>query len=92
MQHKRLRQILADSVGLADEPLPGLPIIELAGDYRVLIERHNGVTEYRPGRICVRVSYGLVRICGCDLQLTQMSRSQLVVSGRIDCVQLERRG
>lgn len=82
---------LADSADLSGEPMPGLPVVELAGDRRVLIERHGGVTEYSSERICVKVRYGAVCISGCGLELTCMTREQLVVTGRIDCVQLQRR-
>lgn len=85
-------QRLADSADLDAEPLPGVPVVELAGEHRVLIERHGGVTEYSCERICVKVRYGTVAVSGCNLELTRMTREQLVISGRIDCVQLLRRG
>lgn len=83
---------LADSIDLSDEPIPGLPLVELAGDRRVLIERHSGVTEYSTEKICVKVRYGQVCISGCGLELTCMTREKLIITGRIDCVQLLRRG
>lgn len=83
---------LADGADLGEEPLPGLPIVELAGDRRVLIENHFGVKEYSRERIGVKVTYGQVTICGGDLELRHMTRRQLVVSGRIDCISLCRRG
>lgn len=85
-------QMLADEADLPSEPLPGVPVVEVAGENRVLIERHAGVTEYSRERICVKVRYGLVCVCGCGLELTRMTREQLVISGRIDCVRLQRRG
>lgn len=92
MEKSNWIQKLADGADLAAEPLPGVPIVEVAGENRVLIERHSGVTEYSRERICVKVRYGAVCICGCSLELTRMTREQLVISGRIDCVQLQRRG
>jgi len=91
MQRVSWMQRLADGMDLSGEPLPGVPVVEIAGDCRVLIERHAGVTEYSRERICVKVRYGVVCICGCGLELTRMAREQLVISGRIDCVQLQRR-
>lgn len=83
---------LADGADLGAEPLPGQPIVEIAGDRRVLIENHFGVKEYSRERIGVKVNYGQVTVCGCGLELTRMTREQLVISGRIDCVTLQRRG
>lgn len=85
-----LRQ-LADSANLHSEPLPGVPIVELAGDHRVLVERHGGVIAYGPEEIRIRVRYGVVCISGCGLELTQMTQQQLIISGRIDRIALERR-
>ena len=91
MQRVNWMQKLADGVDLSGEPLPGMPIVEIAGECRVLIERHGGVTEYSRERISVKVRYGTVTVCGCGLELTRMTREQLVISGRIDGVQLQRR-
>lgn len=84
-------QRLTDQMDLSGEPLPGVPVVELAGDRRVLIERHGGVTQYSREKICVKVRYGLVQVCGCGMELTRMTREQLVISGRIDSVHLLRR-
>ena len=91
MQRVNWMQKLADGVDLSGEPLPGMPIVEIAGECRVLIERHGGVTEYSRERISVKVRYGMITVCGCGLELTRMTREQLVISGRIDGVQLQRR-
>lgn len=82
---------LTEEADLAGEPLPGQPIVELAGDRRVLIENHFGVKEYGSQRITVKVKYGCVSICGCGLELQRMTREQLVICGRIDCVTVQRR-
>ena len=84
-------QRLADSADLRGEPLPGVPIVEIAGDRRVLVECHGGVVEYGPERIRIRMRYGIVCISGSCLELTQMTRHQLIISGRIDSVSLQRR-
>ena len=71
---------------------PGQPIVEIAGDRRVLIENHFGVKEYSREKIGVKVKYGLVCVCGCNLELIRMTKEQLIISGRIDAVTLIRRG
>lgn len=84
-------QHLADRTELESEVVPGLPILEIAGDRRVLIERHSGVLEYGPERIRVRVSYGVLCITGCSLELIRMTPQQLIIDGRVDSVCLQRR-
>ena len=77
--------------GFSPESVPGLPIIEIAGEKRVLIENHQGVAAYGKERILVNVKYGSVCICGCNLEMMQMTKEQLVIHGRIDSVGLQRR-
>ena len=90
-QSRHWMQRIADEMDLSAEPLPGVPVVELAGERRVLIERHGGVTEYSRERIGVRVGYGQIMICGCGLELVRMCKEQLVVTGRIDGITFCRR-
>lgn len=82
---------LTENADLNGEPLPGMPLVEIAGDRRVLIENHHGVTEYSGDRIGIKVKYGRVLVCGCGLELSRMTKEQLVICGRIDGVSLYRR-
>ena len=76
--------------GLEGESLPGMAVAELAGDRRVLVEGHRGVTEYSPSRVTVKVGFGELSISGEGLELRQMSIAHLVVCGRIDGLELRR--
>ena len=67
------------------------PLIELVGDCRVLIENHCSILEYGKERIVIKMKFGCVEICGKGMQLSQLTKSQLVVSGRITGLQLIRR-
>ncbi len=91
VQKGRWAQRLTDAAQLHGEVFPGMPLVELAGENRVLIECHGGVTEYSPTKICVRVKYGAVCVCGCGLELAVMTKERLVISGRIDGIHLNRR-
>jgi len=89
---RNILQRMTESMDLTGEPIPGQPLIEIAGDRRVLIENHFGVREYSRERIGIHVKFGDLVVCGCGLELTRMTKEQLVISGRIDCVTLHRRG
>lgn len=82
---------MTEEADLAAQPLPGRPIVEIAGDNRVLIENHFGVKEYGTQHITVKVKYGCICVSGCGLELQRMTKEQLVIRGRIDCVTLQRR-
>ena len=77
--------------GLEGESLPGVTVAELAGDRRVLVESHRGVTEYSPCRVTVKVGYGELSVIGQELELRQMSKTHLVICGRIDGIELRRK-
>jgi len=92
MKHEqRFLQRIADGMELAGEPLPGESLVEISGERRVLIENHRGMTQYSREKICVKVSFGAVAVLGCGLELTQMTRDRLVISGTIDTVSILRR-
>ncbi len=85
---KKVLDKIPFAVDLPAEPIPGQPLIEIFGQNRVIIEHHNGVVHYENEEIRVRVHYGQIQIKGCSLQLMKMSRQQLVICGRVECVQL----
>ena len=90
-QRKPIFESIALSVQLPTESMPRLPIVELAGYRRVLIENHRGIMQYTACQICVIVSYGHIRICGAGLAIARMTKQQLVITGQIDSVCLNRR-
>ena len=76
--------IRADAGGLRPKTL-----VELYGNERVLIEEHRGILSYGDEEIRVGTSFGVAVIQGLELRLCCMSRSQLVIRGRIGCVRTE---
>ena len=81
---------VSQSVTQSPQPLPGIPLIEICGCRRVLVENHQGVIAYDENEIQIRVRYGVIRISGQTLQLCRMCREQLVIMGQIDGVSLKR--
>lgn len=75
---------------LPEENPEKLPLIEICGDRRVLIEHHDGVTEYGPEKICVQARKGQITVIGQGMKLCRMSERQLIISGKIRGVALNR--
>ena len=81
-------RLMAEAADAPQELLPGVPLIEITGAGRVLIENHGGVTEYETDRI--RLRFGAVVIRGSRMKITRMSKCQLVISGNLTGLDLER--
>ena len=82
---------MAKASFIYQDALPGVPVVEIAGMGRVLIEGHKGVTEYGENRIQVSMRYGSLMVIGQGLSLAHMSTERLVITGTVDQVCLCRR-
>ena len=89
-RHDRLLDHVAMGIDLPWMIIPDQTLVEIAGQNRVLIENHKVVKVYECNKIHVCVSFGELCICGSGLELARMSKCQLVITGRIDCVSLQR--
>ena len=67
-----------------------LPLVEVAGHNRILIENHKGVIGYSTEEIQIKVCYGRIVLTGCKLSFSQINREQLVVTGEIRGITLYR--
>ena len=90
MPRRKLRDYLEEKTDNPDI-FPSVPIVELAGSHRMLVENHLGVIQYSTEKIGIKMKYGQLQICGCGLTLEQMTKVKLVVTGRIDGISLLRR-
>ena len=92
MKGKNLINRLTDEMRILEQPLPGVPIVEIADCGRVLIENHKGIRQYQQDRIQVCVRYGFLTVTGSCLEITVMTKHKLVILGSIHSVTLERCG
>lgn len=94
MRKRRIMNIdkLVEDAELMQTSIPGQCVVEIAGDRRVLVENHLGVTGYGREKIVVKVKYGTVCVFGDGLEMIRLTKDQLVISGKIDGVQLCRGG
>ena len=78
--------------GLNAELIPGIPIMELCDQRRLLVENHQGIVGYSCNEIQIKVRFGRICVCGENLKLKQMCRNKLVITGKICTVNLQGRG
>lgn len=85
---KRGEKLLSRITEDMDLSAPALPLVEIVGTNRVLIENHGGVSGYGPECIRVKAKYGQICICGKCLEIARMTKEQLVITGSIREVKL----
>lgn len=91
MQYGKNLQRLSDTITRTNDIFPGMPVVEMVGDRRILIENHKGVVQYGTEEICVKVKFGIVRIFGAGMELAKMTKEQLVVTGIIKSLAIQRK-
>lgn len=74
------------SMQLPAESFPRLPLVEVIGKCRILIENHCGVNGYCESEININSRLGMIRVTGEGLCLAKVSRESLVIVGQIQCV------
>ena len=92
MSRRNTLRKITEKAALHAEALPGVPLVEISGDDRILIENHICVAGYRESEIHIRFSYGMLCICGEDLVLACAKKEQLIIHGRICSVTMHRGG
>ena len=88
MKQGKILRSVTEKIGLQVETAPGVLLVELSGDDRILVENHKCVVGYTDCEIQIRVSFGLVQITGEKLELSCINKEQLVIRGSIRTISL----
>jgi len=67
-----------------------LPLIEICGYKRVLIENHFGIAMYSSQEIIIKVCFGCIQVLGCGLVIKKFCKEKIVISGDIDAIRFQR--
>lgn len=89
--YDKVRGRLPELLDLPDQTLPGIPIIEIYGDRRVLIEGRCTVVQYMQTSIIIRNSCGRVCICGQCLKMVELSKDKMIITGCIEGISISGR-
>lgn len=80
----RLYDRLASLSSLSGGTVPGVPLIEIISDKRVLLENHQGICRYTHEQICIKTELGIIKLDGKQLHIKQMSSDQLIITGKLE--------
>ncbi len=76
-------QRAAQRMDVPEGMLYGLPQLTLDGDLQLLIERHQGITEYGTRRILIASRRFTIEISGESMYLVAMDRDNIRIRGTI---------
>ena len=91
MGEKRRPGLLERTAQLLDLPadaLAGVPRLELVGDGELRVENHKGILAYGTEEIHISGGSYIVKVTGEALELRAMTGLELLITGRIDSIQL----
>ena len=67
--------------------VPGLPLVELLGNGRMLVENHRGLICYSTQEVRIKVKGGLLCVSGRGLSVCKMTDCALVIKGCISTLE-----
>lgn len=88
MKKEGRKRPLTDRFSLPAEIVPGVPRTTLSGGSKVYVENHNGLKTYTRQCIEVKTRDGILRVSGDDLELSAMTREDIVIRGFVVSVEL----
>ncbi len=80
---------LENLLELPREIITGQPKITIIGFNEMLVENYKGILEYEEFYIRLATYIGIVNINGFNLKLNQIRDEAIMVSGKIDSIDLE---
>ncbi|MBQ9297800.1 MAG: YabP/YqfC family sporulation protein [Clostridia bacterium] len=89
MRKKRKESKLENFLELPKELTTTQPKITMLGFEEMLIENYKGILEYEDFYIRLATYIGIININGFNLNLNQMKEDTILVTGKIDSIDLE---
>lgn len=74
---------------MPEEVVSNVPKITIIGFNETLIENYKGILEYEEIYIRINTHIGIININGFNLNLEQMSKDDILVTGKIESITLE---
>ena len=75
---------------IPDELKNNTPNVTISGFDKLLIENYKTVLDYQDFFMRIKMQTGLININGFNLQMTEMTKDDLIITGIIESVDFER--
>lgn len=86
---RKTARLIDEILEVPKEVTTGLPKITILGFNEILIENYKGILEYEEFFIRVNTHIGIININGFNFNLKQMTDEDLLISGKIENIELE---
>jgi len=86
---RKTARLIDNILEVPKEISTGLPKITILGFNELLIENYKGILEYEEFFIRVNTHIGIININGLNFNLKQMTDEELLISGKIENIELE---
>lgn len=86
---KRKENKFESLLEIPKEIITNQPKITIVGFEEMLIENYKGILEYEEFYIRIATYNGIININGFNLKLNQMKEETILVTGKIDSIDLE---
>lgn len=74
---------------IPQELVSDVPKITILGFERVLVENYKCILEYQDFFIRIKMKKGLLNINGIDLAMNEMTKDDLIITGKIENMEFE---
>lgn len=82
-----IKEKISEIFELPKEILLNLPKMVLLGDKQFVIENYKGIIEYEDYKIRVNTQVGIVKIEGINLNISEITSEDVLVTGRIRTIE-----
>jgi len=81
-----LKRRITTTFELPRDIMLDLPCINMTGDEELVLSNHKGITEYIKEQVRIKTAIGIVKISGMSLVIKEISRENIVITGKIGAV------
>ena len=84
------KETIAERLSFPKEIIMDLPKLTFIGNKEIDIENHKGIIMFKEEELKVKTNFGTITIKGADFEILFISGSNIVLSGIIEAVLMER--
>ena len=83
------KQKIKNFLEMPKEIISNVPKITIVGSNEMLIENYKGILEYEEFFVRVNTYIGIINVNGLNLNLNQITEDDIIITGKIDSIDIE---